>query len=366
MFNNKSGLIISDTRNSAISTSSRVWADKLNANIVYSLEFPSLAKLIKAINRDFDWVLFTWRGSLEVILKDKHFTSQLNRACRNKAILFSVPDHIDLSIEGRVNSNPIYEYADGFTVVSRRLQNSYADLQNMTLTPLHLPDFPNTKLVEEIRKMNLPKVNNSIIWVGNSRWGEKMGFKDHKGYTSKLRRIIKISAVKSIPLSFKVIDRGKAFLPHRATLIEIAKSTFLLQTSASEGTGLPVLEALALGTYPLTTDVGITREVFGTGWQEFHASTPEEFLEKFLSSQDSIDTSVLEGIYLRYLAECSQIVANFNFPIKDAFSDIERKREKYLDELGIDFMSRIQWSVRFLLNRLRTITVNINPESRES
>jgi hypothetical protein len=365
MLNNKSGLIISDTRNSAISTSSRVWADKLNANIVYALEFRSLAKLIKAINPDYEWVFFTWRGSLETILKDRNLTSKLNKVSKNTVLVFSVPDHIDLSIEGRVISNPIYEYADGFTVVSRRLQNSYADLQNMAITPLYLPDFPNTKLVDDIRKMNLPKVNNSIIWVGNSRWGESLGFQDHKGYISKLRRIVEISAEKSIPLSFKVIDRGKAFIPHRATMIEIAKSTFLLQTSASEGTGLPVLEALALGTYPLTTDVGINREIFGVGWQEFDASTPEEFLDKISSSFDSINTSVLEQIYARYIAECSLIVANFKFPIKKSIGEVDKKREKFLDELGIDFMSRIQWPVRFLLNKLRTMTVNVNQESRE-
>jgi glycosyltransferase involved in cell wall biosynthesis len=365
MLNDKSGLIISDTRNSAISTSSRVWADKLNADIIYALEFPSLARLIKAIDLDYDWVFFTWRGSLETILKDRNLTSQLNKVGINTALLFSVPDHIDLSIEGRVKSNPIYEYADGFTVVSRRLQNCYADEQNLAVAPLFLPDFPNTKLVEAVRKMNLPKVRNSIIWVGISRWGESLGFQDHKGYISKLRRIIEISAEKSLPLSFTIIDRGKAFVPHRSTMMEIAKSTFLLQASASEGTGLPVLEALGLGTYPLTTDVGINREIFGAQWQEFDASTPQEFLDKISSSFDSIDSNVLVGIYSRYIAQCSLIVANFKFPIKESFGEIDKKREKYMGKLRIDLISRVQWPVRFLLNKLRTITVNLSQESRE-
>ncbi len=363
MLNNRAGLIVSDTKNSAISTSSRMWADKLNANIVYALEFPTLAKLIKAISLNYSWVFFTWRGSLEMILKDKYLTSQLNELSKEMVLFFSVPDHIDLSIAGNVNSNPIYEYADGFTVVSRRLQNSYAELQHIAVTPFYLPDFPNTKLVQDIREMNLPKSKNSVIWVGNSRWGESLGFQDHKGYVSKFRRIIELSVKRSIPLTFKVIDRGKSFVPHRETLMEIAKSSFLLQTSASEGTGLPVLEALAFGTFPLTTDVGINRELFGVRWQEYHASTPEEFLDKISSSYNSSDASALEGIYSHYLTQCSQIIANFKFPIKEPFSEIDERRKKYLGELGIDLMGRVQWPVRFLLNKLRTMSIKVNEES---
>jgi hypothetical protein len=35
----------------------------------------------------------------------------------------------------------------------------------------------------------------------------------------------------------------------------------MLQTSSSEGTGLPILEALGLGVIPITTDVGIASEI---------------------------------------------------------------------------------------------------------
>jgi glycosyltransferase involved in cell wall biosynthesis len=354
MLSSKSGLIISDTRNSAISTSSCVWADKLDATIIYALEFPSLAKLVKAMDADYEWVLFSWRGSLELILKDKFLTSQLNKICQNTSLLFSVPDHIDLSIDGRIKLNPIYRYADGFTVVSRRLQDSYRALLDMSIQPMYLPDFPNTKLVDEILRMKLPKEDNSVIWVGNSRWGEKLGFQDHKGYVSKVRKIVDISKQKSSPLKFKLIDRGKSFIPHRATLIEIAKSNFLLQTSASEGTGLPVLEALALGTYPLTTDVGINREVFGVRWQEFDASTPEDFLDKILCSISSINVNDLEGIYSRYIAQCSVILSTFKFPRRESFGRIVKKRENYLEELGIDIGGRLQWPVRFMLNKLKS------------
>jgi glycosyltransferase involved in cell wall biosynthesis len=354
MLTGKSGLIISDTRNSAISTSSRIWADKLNAEIVYALEFPSLAKLLQTLNLGYKWVFFTWRGSLELILMDKILTARLNKVSKDTTIFFSVPDHIDLSIEGRIDSNPIYKYADGFTVVSRRLLNSYLELQNISIKPIYLPDFPNLKLLQEVKNMNLPKEQNSVIWVGNSRWGENLGFQDHKGYVSKLKGIIEISNRSSIQIKFRIVDRGKDYIPHRLTLINISKSAFLVQTSVSEGTGLPLLEALALGTYPVTTDVGINREVFGNRWQEFDAFSPEDFLGKITSSNQFLDVEDLEGIYANYLAQCLQTVTNFKIPNKESVSQVDQEREKYLEDLRIDFNGRLRWPVRFLLNRLRT------------
>jgi glycosyltransferase involved in cell wall biosynthesis len=366
MLSGRSGLIISDTRNSAISTSSRIWADKLNAEIVYALEFPSLGKLLQTLNLGYKWVFFTWRGSLELILRDKHLTARLNNVCQDTTVLFSVPDHIDLSTEGRIDSNPIYKYADGFTVVSRRLLDSYSEVQNISAKPLYLPDFPDIELLQEVKELNLTKEQNSVIWVGNSRWGKNLGFHDHKGYISKLKKIIEISSKNSMQIKFKVIDRGRNYVPHRMTLINISKSAFLIQTSASEGTGLPLLEALALGTYPLTTDVGINREVFGDRWQEFNAFSPEDFLDKIKSSIQSLDVEDLEGIYSRYLAQCLQTVTNFKFPIKESVSQVDQEREKYLEGLGIDFNGRLRWHVRFVLNTLRTRTTHSSEESRDS
>ena len=356
MLNSENGLIISDTKNSAISTSSRVWAEKLGAKIIYALDFSSLSKLVRAIDGNYSWVLFSWRGSLELILNDKFLTARLNRVSLNTLIYFSVPDHIDLSLDVKISSNPIYEYSDGFTVVSRRLQNLYNSLLGNSYTPQLLPDFPNIRLLDEVREMKLPKKTNSVIWVGNSRWGESLGLRDHKGFESLLKNIIKISIAKSLALKFRVIDRGVAYVPHRDTLIAIAESEFLLQTSAAEGTGLPVLEAIALGTFPITTDVGINREVFGARWQEFEASTPESFIANIESSIESINPSDLEDLYLRYLNQISQILHSFDFPQKDSVARMLTYREKYLAELGVDFGNRLRWPVRFLLNKLRTFS----------
>lgn len=349
------GLIISDTKSSAISTSSRVWAEKLNADLIYALDYSSLAKLIEVIDQKYTWVLFSWRGSLEAILNDRFFTSRLNKVCSKTTLFFSVPDHLDLANEKRLQASPIYKYADGFTVVSRRLEASYKLIEGLRIASVFLPDFPNIKLLNEVEGLHETKDVHAVIWVGNSRWGKTLGIEDHKGYFSKFVKIVQSAMDGGTALKFKAIDRAQAFLPHRMTLIEIARSSFLLQTSKSEGTGLPVLEALALGTYPITTDVGINREVFGSRWNEFHAETPAEFLQLLQPAKVVTDPVELKNIYSQYISQSSAYVANFSFPTKDDLPRLDTLRQKYLKELGIDLTGRLRWTVRFLLNKWRAI-----------
>ncbi len=352
--NKKRRLIISDTPVSAISTSSRIWAERFGAELIFALEYSSLNALLDAMKDESEWILFSWRGCLENLLKDRFLVERLNLISKSAAIYFSVPDHIDISnkIDRRVN--PIYGYADGFTVVSNRLQASYETFPGIKSAPRYLPDFPNINLLSEISQLKIEKMPNSVIWVGNSRWGKRAGFTDHKGYRSIFCEVVAISKLRNLSLNFTVIDRGKSFLPHRKTLIEIAKSEILLQTSSSEGTGLPLLEALALGTYPISTDVGVNREVLAKDWKDFHASTPEDFLEAILSHVKALDSSKLREIYSNYIARCSEVIESFSFSGRAESSQLDECREEFAAKLGFDLKVRIRWRLRYLRNQLQT------------
>jgi glycosyltransferase involved in cell wall biosynthesis len=105
---------------------------------------------------------------------------------------------------------------------------------------------------------------SGIIWVGNSRWGSNYGYVDHKGYTEVVQPLLK----RRLPLDpFRIRDSFIRRIPNDQVLREIAESEILIQASAHEGTGLPLLEALGVGTIPITSDVGIAREVL-TGYLE--------------------------------------------------------------------------------------------------
>jgi glycosyltransferase involved in cell wall biosynthesis len=75
-------------------------------------------------------------------------------------------------------------------------------------------------------------------------------------------------------------------------LREIAESEILIQASAHEGTGLPLLEAMGVGTIPITSDVGIAREVLIDGLQHLivkrNANDFEQKIIDLAASRDGL------------------------------------------------------------------------------
>ena len=60
---------------------------------------------------------------------------------------------------------------------------------------------------------------------------------------------------------FDIVDSAFINLPNSHTIKRIACANILILSSEQEGTGLPILEALGVGTLPITTKVGISEEV---------------------------------------------------------------------------------------------------------
>lgn len=82
-----------------------------------------------------------------------------------------------------------------------------------------------------------------------------MGFKDHK----RFNEIVKVLLSRN--QNIHIIDASVRRLSNVEVLNEVRESTYLIQCSKSEGTGMPVLEAAAVGTIPITTVVGVSKEL---------------------------------------------------------------------------------------------------------
>jgi glycosyltransferase involved in cell wall biosynthesis len=157
-------------------------------------------------------------------------------------------------------------YADYYLVTSRELFYEYK-----TVFPESPPrglyrDFPDVALIQEFRSMQKSEKPIDVIWVGNSRWGIHHGIEDHKGLHEI---VIPLENRFEGSLKFEYIDSAKLRIPHRNVLELIQASRILIQTSKSEGTGLPLLEAAGLGTIVLTTKVGISEDFLNGNLREF-------------------------------------------------------------------------------------------------
>jgi glycosyltransferase involved in cell wall biosynthesis len=153
---------------------------------------------------------------------------------------------------------------------------------NLTDTPKPIAiwhDIPNVNLIRLVRAENQKMKTSQATWVGNSKWGINQGFTDHKGFTTVIQPLMRHFESHLGCTKIQVIDSAMGRKSNIDVLRTIRNSSFLLQCSTSEGTGLPVLEALGLGVTPITTDVGVAREVLGNHLNLIVSRNPERFHE---------------------------------------------------------------------------------------
>jgi hypothetical protein len=167
-----------------------------------------------------------------------------------------VPDLLGTSPEFLTSEARLVNVTHGYWVTSNELQRIYTLLFPQKIPTGVLHDIPDITSILRIRDMDLRR--SGIIWVGNSRWGSNYGYVDHKGYEEVVKPLFR----KNIPLTpVRIRDSSTGKVPNAHVLLEIAESEILIQASLHEGTGLPLLEALGVGTVPITSDVGIANEV---------------------------------------------------------------------------------------------------------
>ncbi len=250
-------LIVVDNRNSALALVAKQRGKKFANQICYASDFKSPNSLFDyLLASDKTKILFAWRGALREALESTTCARRYMRLLKAKTIHMLVPDLLGTSPGFLTSEARLVDVTHGYWVTSNELQSIYA-----TLFPLRLPsgvlhDIPDVSLILKIRKMKLKK--SGIIWVGNSQWGSNYGYVDHKGYAEVVQPLLK----RKLPLDpFRIKDSFIRRTPNDQVLREIAESEILIQASAHEGTGLPLLEALGVGTIPITSDVGIAREV---------------------------------------------------------------------------------------------------------
>lgn len=250
-------LIVSDVPGSALSIAAESRSKLISADIIYSSEFSSPNKMIMHISaHQYSLVLFAWRGALKESLCVPKFRKIYQQLTSNVTFHCLIPDFIGLDPKHIEKEKLLLLSVHGYWVTCKDLEILY-EINFRERAPLGiLHDLPDVENILSIRSKKLDR--SGIIWIGNSRWGSNHGFIDHKGFN----QIISPLSAKNYRCGrFKIFDSANTRLPNKNVLLEIAKSHILVQASVHEGTGLPILEALGLGTVPVTTNVGIAREV---------------------------------------------------------------------------------------------------------
>lgn len=300
-------LIVSDVEFSALSIAGRSRANMPGTEIIYAFNYKTPKLLLRdLIARKPQVILFTWRQALIDLLNVCPNKDLM--ALRTSSILtVLIPDHLGISTKFQSQENALLNYVDYYLVTSKLLLDIYTNSPNVPAPAGILHDIPDVDLIRKVRSEERVSEYSKAIWIGNSKWGINQGFIDHKGFYSVIKPLTKLFNSHDKCIKLEVIDSSNFRKSNIEVLRAIASSKFLLQSSMSEGTGLPILEALGLGVTPITTDVGIAHEVIGNykelivprDHKVFHHHIHQELLEPSLSKEEAI--KVFES-YIRLIS----------------------------------------------------------------
>ena len=302
------GVFVVDEAHSPLWRAARSHAAARNILVISANEFFSAAQMAKKISSiDPEFIIFSWRGAFDAVLSSRRARLMLRSS--NVRVFLLIPDLVGIHQVSLIETQRV-SMADGVLVTSEELKEKYLSVYGVeNLQILH--DYPPYEEIDSINLENLTRKPNQIVWVGNSRWGARSGFVDHKGLESLAFPVIEQVRKVRPDLHFILIDSAVEKMPYESVLRTIRESACLIFTSSSEGTGLPLIESASLGTPVVAVRVGVAPEIL------------KGDLARFLTSRD---------------------IRIFSNEVLEILSDVERYSElvltagiKYREKISLDF-----------------------------
>lgn len=341
-------IIVIDTRKSAMGISALQHASLDGSIVIAALDYHSISQLIKSIlDSRPDILIFAWRRILLDLIYLPFARKELEATRAHTRIFFVVADHLGLNQKFQEQEKALFDFADGYFTTSKILENEYARIYPSNPPIGIYRDIPNLKALLEVRSEQIFRNPKKIVWVGNSKWGIHYGYRDHKGLETLIKPLM-LKLQRSNPeIVFQVIDSASGIRNNIEVLRVIRSSKILLMASVSEGTGIPLLEALALGTLPISNNVGVADELFSnTLLNNIVNRDIDSYYEMILERIDEkIDEDFLVRRFEEYLSSC-------NFDVGERIR-VDGKRILPFTNFRRELLIRFRWEIRFVRNILK-------------
>ena len=221
---------------------------------------------------DYDLIHFLWRGYLTLIDRaEMHnyiealgmsFEKFKQKYILNKNITFSVCDELYLSGDDEWRTEETMKYVKEYFVTSKRLYNIYQQFSKKPQMVIH-DGVDLQKYIPE----NLDRFKNietvRIGWTGNSKFKDSEGDSDMKGVEGIIKPAIEELQREGYSVELNLADRNIKMIPQEEMPKFYNSIDLYVCASKTEGTPLPIIEAMAMGVPVISTDVGIVSEAVG-------------------------------------------------------------------------------------------------------
>ncbi len=221
---------------------------------------------------DYDLIHFLWRGYLTLIDRaEMHnyiealgmsFEKFKQKYILNKNITFSVCDELYLSGDDEWRTEETMKYGKEYFVTSKRLYNIYQQFSKKPQMVIH-DGVDLQKYIPE----NLDRFKNigtvRIGWTGNSKFKDSEGDSDMKGVEGIIKPAIEELQREGYSVELNLADRNIKMIPQEEMPKFYNSIDLYVCASKTEGTPLPIIEAMAMGVPVISTDVGIVSEAVG-------------------------------------------------------------------------------------------------------
>lgn len=238
----------------------------------------NMIKLFLFANK-YDLIHFFWRGYLSLVDNenmDNYIVSMgfdkkefYDKFITQKIITTSVCDHLYLNGEEAWRTNEIFKYVKSYFVTSAKLDEIYENINKEKKYGI-INDFVDLNLFKPINRTKFINDKKIIIgWAGNSNFIGPNGEKDLKGVNYILKPAIDELVNEGYNIELKLADSAEKIISNKDMPNFYKEIDIYVCTSSTEGTPMPVLEAMASGIPIISTDVGIVKEAFGDEQEQF-------------------------------------------------------------------------------------------------
>ena len=340
-------VVIVDRFKSALGFSALARQEYEDSVILAANEYATPSNLLKDVETlNPTVVLFSFRNAFLDALSNKLSFSSLVELHKIAIFGLLIPDYLEIENSGPNVSEIALSSIDFILTTNFDLESKYKNIYGDTCYISTYHDLVDISLINSYR--NIEQIESkSIIWVGNSKWGERQGKVDHKGFREVINPLT--DSFRGEDVEFKIIDSAKKRRQHREVLRDLSKSSILLHPSKSEGTGLPILEAALLGCYPITTNVGIAQELLGEQFPFLIVDRNFESFERTIRKIRNLNNSDRYKL-VQTAEDFRQKILSERIP-----RDLESKKTTF--PLYISMVKRIlllmRWNYRYFISRRR-------------